>query len=340
MEYMAPEQAEQDNLDIPATQRNLLYLAQKGLLDWRAYERALKIIGFTPDADKWNRFLNILLLILGSGFSVCGIYFFFAYNWADMHRFVKLGIIEFFIVGLIISATALSLEKLTGKIVLTVAGVLIGALLAVYGQIYQTGADSYTLFFFWALLMAGWVFISRFTPMWFIWILLIHTSLLLYWDQMVGYGAESQLLLWILIINGIFVLGWEIFSRKTGWLISRWMPRILSLGVYYCLTYSAAVVVGTAYQYWGPDTPLIVMAFLFVIINAVVLYVYSQRYLDIFMLTISAISLMVVFDLWLANLIGEANDFLPLILGVLIIAQTALVVRLLLKTSKSWEARR
>jgi len=331
---------EQGNLDIQATPKNLLYLARNRLLDWRAYERALKIIGFTPSADKWNRFLNILLLILGAGFTVCGIYFFFAYNWADMHRFVKLGIIQFFIVGLIIAVSAVSLEKLTGKIVLTVAGILIGALLAVFGQIYQTGADSYRLFLFWTILMAGWVFISRFTPLWIIWILLINTSLYLYWDQIVGYGAESQFLLWVGIINGIFVLAWEFFSGKTDWLGSRWTPRILSLGVYYGVTYSAAIVVGESYQYWGPDVLLIVMAILFIIINAVVLYVYSQRYLDMFMLTISAISLMIVLDTSFVNLIETADDFVPLILGVVIIAQTALVVTLLVRTSKSWEVRR
>lgn len=275
--------------------------------------------------------------MLGAGFTVCGIFFFFAYNWADMHRFVKLGIIEALIAGLVIFISVTSLEKLTGKITLTVAGVLIGALLAVFGQIYQTGADSYTLFMYWTLLMAGWVFASRFTPMWFIWILLINISVALYWDQMVGHGNESQLMFFGFLINGSFVLLWEFFSPKTGWLTSRWTPRILSAAVFYITTAAAVLfVIGE----WDKDIYIAVLSILFVFINAAALYVYSQKNLDMFMLTISAISLMVVFDAWFANLIENADDFVPLILGVIIIAQTALTVTLLLKTSKSWEARK
>ena len=82
---------------------------------------------------------------------------------------------------------------------------------------------------------------------------------------------------------------------------------------------------------------MIAMAFLFVVVNAIGLYVYSQKNLDLFMLTISAISLMVVMDVWLADLIEWMDDFLPLVLGVIIITQTALTVSLLLKTSKSKE---
>ncbi|HLF75000.1 MAG TPA: DUF2157 domain-containing protein [Anaerolineales bacterium] len=318
--------------DVPATQQNLLHLAQKGLLDRRAYERALKIAGYTPNANQWNSFLNVLLLILGAGFAVAGIYFFFAYNWADMHRFVKLGIIEVLIAGLVISAHAISLEKLTGKIALTVAGLLIGALLAVYGQIYQTGADAYTLFLGWTLLMAGWVFISKFTPMWFLWIVLINTSLLLYWDQVVGFGSEIYL--WLFSINALFVLVWEGFARNVDWLISRWTPRLLSLIVFYALTVPVVFVITQSER----EPILFLMTVLFVLVNPIVIYVYSRKYLDLFMLTLSAISLMVVSNTWLANVV-DAGDFTPLIIGVFIIAQTALAVALLVRISRSQEAR-
>jgi len=324
-------------LDKNATFDALQLLAQKGVLDSQSYERALKIIGYTPDASKWNRFLNTLLLVLGAGFTVCGIYFFFAYNWADMNRFVKLGIIETMIVGLIIATSSISLGKLPGKITLTVAGVLVGALLAVFGQIYQTGADSYTLFFYWTVFISCWVFISRFTPMWFIWISLINTSVLLYWDQMVGYGSESQLMFFGFLINGVFILLWEFYSTKTDWLTSRWTPRILSAAVFYITTAAAVFFVTDELD---KDTYIVILTILFVFINAAVLYIYSQKKLDMFMLTISAISLMVVFDTWFANLIEDADDFVPLILGVIIIAQTAITVALLLRTSKSWESRK
>lgn len=322
-----------DSLDLPATHKNLMQLAQEGLLDLRAFERSLKIIGHTPNASSWNRFLNLLLLVLGAGFTVSGIYFFFAYNWADMHRFVKLGIVEVLILLVVGTAFIRTLDSLVGKITLTAAGLFIGALLAVFGQVYQTGADSYRLFLAWVVLMAAWVFISRFTPMWFIWILLINTSLLLYWDQIVGFSYAIYALLFF--INGFFVIAWEIgFARKVDWLISRWTPRLLSLIVFYAATASVVTVIVERQR----DPILFTMAVLFIIVNSIVIYVYSQENLDMFMLTLSAVSLMVVLNTWAADSI-DIGDFTPLLIGVFIIAQTALVVTLLLKTSISWEAR-
>lgn len=331
---------ETDTVDVPASQKNLLHLAQNGVLDLRAYERALKIIGFTPDARKWNRFLDILLLVLGAGLMVSGIYFFFAYNWADMHRFVKLGIVEALILGMVVATSRLAPTNLPGKITLTVAGVLIGALLAVYGQIYQTGADAYTLFLGWTLLMAGLVFVSRFTPMWFIWILLVNTTLLLYWDQMVEYNSPifTAIYLWGFVVNGLFILAWEFFSRRTDWLVSRWTPRVLSIAVFYVITAPALILVTGEWQ-WNRDPLVLSMSILFVIFIPIVIYVYSQKMLDLFMLTLSAISLMTVFTTWAGNLLDGLGDFTPLVLGLLVIGQTALVVTLLLRVSKSWEAR-
>lgn len=56
------------------------------------------------------------------------------------------------------------------------------------------------------------------------------------------------------------------------------------------------------------------------------------------MLTLSAVSLMVVINTWAADKI-DIGDFTSLLIGVFIIAQTALVVTFLLGASKSWEAR-
>ena len=79
-------------LNSPASAENLRRLAINGILDAAALKRGLKIINYTPNREKWERFLNVLLLILGAGFTVSGIFFFFACNWACMHRFFKLGL--------------------------------------------------------------------------------------------------------------------------------------------------------------------------------------------------------------------------------------------------------
>ena len=44
------------------------------------------------DPSSWLRFLKLFFMSLGVGFTTAGIIFFFAYNWADLHKFVKLGL--------------------------------------------------------------------------------------------------------------------------------------------------------------------------------------------------------------------------------------------------------
>ncbi len=57
---------------------------------------------YASTAD-WIRFIRLFVLVLGAGFIVSGIVFFFAYNWSDMHKFVKLGIVQVLLVSVTIA---------------------------------------------------------------------------------------------------------------------------------------------------------------------------------------------------------------------------------------------
>ena len=104
-----------------------------------------------PDAEAWKKFLRILFISLGVCFSVAGILFFFAYNWDDLHKFVKLGLIEGLIVLTTLIVLLTKINSTIKNIILTGTAVLIGVLFAVFGQIYQTEANSYDLFLGWTL---------------------------------------------------------------------------------------------------------------------------------------------------------------------------------------------
>ena len=94
------------------------------------------------DAKSWKKFLQLLFISLGVGFSVTGILFFFAYNWDDLHKFTKLGMIEGLIVALTLFVLFSKLSQNVKNIILTGTAVLVGVLIAVFGQIYQTGANA------------------------------------------------------------------------------------------------------------------------------------------------------------------------------------------------------
>ena len=54
--------------------------------------------------EMWQKFLRQFFIILGVGFATTGIIFFFAYNWADLHKFAKIGLTEVLITATTIIA--------------------------------------------------------------------------------------------------------------------------------------------------------------------------------------------------------------------------------------------
>lgn len=138
-----------------------------------------------PDKRQWNQFLSIFLLATGVGFTVAGIVFFFAYNWEDLPKFAKLGIVQVLLAAAVLPAVFARWNLLIKQILLTGATFLAGTLFAVFGQIYQTGADAYDLFLGWTLFTLLWAVAARFTPLWLMFIGLLCTTLWLYTVQIV-----------------------------------------------------------------------------------------------------------------------------------------------------------
>ena len=83
-----------DPLELEATSDRLRLLAKNGLLSEKGLNRALTIAGYRPTGLGWEWFINYTLLLLGTAFTLSGIFFFFAYNWDDLSRLAKFGLIE------------------------------------------------------------------------------------------------------------------------------------------------------------------------------------------------------------------------------------------------------
>ena len=152
------------------------------------------------DVKAWKKFLRLFFISLGVCFTTAGIIFFFAYNWADLHKFIKIGLIEVLIVitTLIILFAKIKLD--IKNILLTGASILVGILIAVFGQIYQTGANAYDFFLGWSLFITLWVIISNFALLWLVYITLINTTLILYSQQVANDWSE------VFVFTLLFVL--------------------------------------------------------------------------------------------------------------------------------------
>ena len=180
------------------------------------------------DKKQWKQFLSIFLLAAGVGFTVAGIIFFFAYNWEDLPKFAKLGIVQTLLVASVLLTVFTRWNILIKQIILTGATFLVGTLFAVFGQIYQTGADAYDLFLGWTLFTILWAFAIRFTPLWLTFIGLLCTTIWLYAMQIVPDNQWAVTLLtsavtWI-CASATVVTEWMsikgTLSRQNRWFVS------------------------------------------------------------------------------------------------------------------------
>lgn len=131
----------------------------------------------------WLLFIRYGFLALGVGFTLAGLIFFFAYNWVSIPKFAKMGIVQGLLIVTLVLSTILKTPPQIGKILLTACSVLVGVLFAVFGQIYQTGANAYDFFLAWTIFITLWVFIANFAPLSLLYVVLINTTLILYSQQ-------------------------------------------------------------------------------------------------------------------------------------------------------------
>lgn len=178
----------------------------------------------------WQKFLRLLFISLGVAFTTAGILFFFAYNWTDLHKFVKLGLIE----GLIILFTFVVLFskiKIDIKnIIITGVAILVGVLFAVFGQIYQTGANAFDFFLGWTMCITLWVIVVNFPPLWLIFIALINTTIILYSEQVAYHWSMILNFTLLFIVNLIFLIAFIIISNANkSFKTSNWFLNIIAL---------------------------------------------------------------------------------------------------------------
>lgn len=218
------------------THRNqIIELVEQGCIPADKIDTALVAAKVTPNGKDWRTFIDHLLLWLSGLTLAFSAMFFIAFNWDNIGRFAKFGMVEVFIVMAIVAYWKLGEKKVAGKMALLMATIFLGVLLALYGQTYQTGADPWQLFFNWALLMLPWALIGRFSAIWLVWILLINLSIILYHQAFRGvfgamFGSDTSMLWMVFIFNTLALILWELLVKKFQWLSERWAIRLLAVG--------------------------------------------------------------------------------------------------------------
>lgn len=266
--------------------------AEQGRIRPEALPMALRIAGVTPTPADWRRFLDQVALWLGVIFLAFGVIFFFAFNWASLNRFAKFGLVELPLLAAIILVYRLRLDNFKGKAVVLGATLLMGALLALVGQTYQTGADTYELFAIWALAIFPWVVVGCFGALWLLWIGLLNLAVWFYhhaFGGLFGIAMGPEKFLWtFFILNTAALFAWELAASRFSWLRERWTVRILA---------AASGGLATALAMWAIIDPKIAggaawIAYIAWIIAAY--FVYRPWRRDLFVLAGAALSIIVM----------------------------------------------
>jgi uncharacterized membrane protein len=227
--------------DAMLTLRHINTLRSTGLLPAARYLDAASAV---RDTAFWSLWARRALLAFGAGHLLAGVVFFFAYNWADLSDIAKFAIVEGALVATVIAALLLGVDRLHGQVAVIAASVLTGVLLAVIGQVYQTGADADQLFVAWMLLTLPWTLGSRSAAQWLLWLVVAAIALALYGEQVLvpdGVLTDLEMAATVGLVPAAALIARElaVLGEQT-WLGARWTRLVLLFAALFLLFWPAA----------------------------------------------------------------------------------------------------
>jgi uncharacterized membrane protein len=329
-------------LDSAATPGKLQQLGEAGVLDPPAWRRGVALATSSPPAAEWARFLSRTLLLLGALLVVSGVIDFFAFNWAKLPAAAKLGGLQGLVGLAALGALRPASAPLVRQVCLLVASLLVGPLLGVFGQTYQTGADPFELFLGWAGLILPWVALGGLPSLWLVFVAVLDTGLVLCLEQTnlfpdLREGRELATAVLIFGVHAAATVVYELLARRgVPGAQGRWWPRLLTATG---LTALLAPSLTFVFDRTPPPFALAgsaLMAAALVVIRMV--YVNLRR--DLFQLVAGIGSLIAISSSVLARVVvieGRAEAMGVLLVGLAVVAQVAAAVWWLRRLGSSHE---
>lgn len=304
--------------DMTSPRHLLIHLIECRAIPPAKIADALAVTGVSPDAPAWRAFVDRLLLWLGALALAFAVLFFVAYNWSAIGRFAKFGAVQAAMVLAVVVYWKVGADTVMAKVSLLAATILLGVLLALYGQTYQTGADPWQLFFTWSMLMLPWAIVGRFAAIWLLWVALINLSIVLYYQAFGGVlrlaifgGTETYWLLFL--FNTLALAMWEALAPHRPWMAQRWAPRLVAMGSGVPITLLMLFVI------FADETVDVVTGFVWLAWLSAGYVVYRKLKPDLFMLAGGCLSSIVVLVALLAEILNGADAGGYLLIAMVVI---------------------
>ena len=260
---------------------------------------------FLHPHSQWTLWVSRLLLVFGSALVLSGVVYFFAFNWVLIPAAIKLGSVQSGVLAAVAAACYCGLKRTGGQVLLLAASVFVGVFLAVFGQIYQTGADAYQLFLSWSLLIMGWSVISNFAPQWTLWLAVTNVALVLWWRQaaLPTYEMSFLIFAWLALFNGA-ALGLREWGAQRGynWVAARWTRVLLTLVTLGVLLIPVLWMIGQG----GDMTDSILLTGIIGLMGHVALYA-TYRYVlrDLWALAVTVLSICLILEVVIFRMLDE-----------------------------------
>ena len=339
-----------------ANHSNVSQLAVELEFSQEAHTRALQLADLEPSLSDWRRYIDHFMTAVGALLIVAGIAAFFAWNWADLSYAIKFALIQGGIVAAILLAWKLGLDSIGGRASLFAAGFLMGILMAVFGQVYQTGADPFGLFLAWAFFVLPLAIVGRQAGLWILFQTLLVIALIMYWTQVVdppdGWWQLATLLgplFWlsstlmnsdlaclVFALNVVALIIWEVAAnRNTDWLQGRTYPRLVAFGALVTVLIPTTVIIMASGNGWGGEIGVI-SPVLYMLATLSGLYYYQHQRHDLLILSLCSFGAVLVLTTVFVRFMVESAGGI-LLLAIMLIAQVAGAAYWLRNVSRQWE---
>jgi uncharacterized membrane protein len=306
-------------------------------------EEMLELAGARPSGAELHRFVTRMLQLAGVLSIAAGVVFFVAANWSAFPVFGRFALLH----GILATAVGVALwrppPEAPGRYALLFAFLVTGALFALYGQTYQTGADVYELFLGWALFGSVLVVAAQWSVTWAAWVLVLNVALWLFsgarpeagllWVAFSPWTLGTADLLVVPLLANALLWGLAEALQETpfGPLAPRWLGRFaLACGVFSGTWAGVIVLLGS--RGGGGPAGLVVALLVFAAVASLSL----RRRRDVFPLAAVDGALIVLSTTWIA----KASDFdevgVFFVLAAWLIVVSTVSGRTLVRLTRRW----
>ncbi|WP_276133861.1 DUF2157 domain-containing protein [Polluticoccus soli] len=295
-------------------------------------EALYKKYSLFADGNDWRRFVPIALLSIGAALTLSGIVFFFAYNWQDLPKAAKIAMVQVLMIATACYGIFSSGNKTAKNIALMAASILTGALFAVYGQIYQTGADAYDFFLGWAVAIAIWVLVSGFPPLWALELILLNLVTVLYAEQSNIEWDTSTLSLILFILNAVPLLILETlryFKKLPEH--SSWMLKATAVAAVIAITTTAIHII-----FSRENESATTATWLFIVVLFPLAMWHSFRQRELFYLALIPFGIIIIITASFLKGIDDGGPATLFLAGVFVIGSITALTYNLIRLNRKW----